>query len=48
MGRATAHLLPRRAIMAFALRAMANLSDGRDGDLQDRMLDLAIRVAKAA
>ena len=48
MGRATEHLLPRRAIMAFALRAMANLSDGRDGDLQDRMLDLAIRVAKAA
>ena len=48
MGRATTHLLPRRAIMAFALRAMANLSDGRDGDLQDRMLDLAIRVAKAA
>ena len=40
MGRATEHLLPRRAIMAFALRAMANLSDGRDGDLQDRMLDL--------
>ena len=48
MGRATTHLLPRRAIMAFALRAMANLSDGRDGDLQDRMLDLAIRVARAA
>ena len=46
MGRATEHLLPRRAIMAFALRAMANLSDGRDGDLQDRMLDLAIRVAR--
>jgi menaquinone-9 beta-reductase len=47
MGRATAHLLPRRGIMAFALRAMANLSDGRDGDLEDRMLDLALRVAKA-
>ncbi len=47
MGRATAHLLPRRGIMAFSLRAMANLSDGRDGDLQDRMLDLALRVAKA-
>jgi menaquinone-9 beta-reductase len=47
MGRATAHLLPHRAIMAFALRAMANLSDGRDGDLQDRMLDVAMRVAKA-
>ena len=38
MGRATTHLLPHRRIMAFALRAMANLSDGRDGDLQDRML----------
>jgi geranylgeranyl reductase family protein len=48
MGRATNHLLPRRRIMGFALRAMANLSDGRDGDLQDRMLDLALRVAKAA
>jgi len=48
MGRATAKLLPHRGIMAFALRAMANLSDGRDGDLQDRMLDLALRLAKAA
>jgi geranylgeranyl reductase family protein len=48
MGRATHYLLPRRAIMAFALRAMANLSDGPDGDLQDRMLDLAIKLAKAA
>ena len=48
MGRATDHLLPRRGIMSFALRAMANLSDGRDGDLQDRLLDLALRVAKAA
>jgi flavin-dependent dehydrogenase len=48
MGRATSHLLPRRGIMSFALRAMANLSDGRDGDLQDRLLDLALRVAKAA
>jgi geranylgeranyl reductase family protein len=48
MGRATYHLLPRRGIMAFALRAMANLSDGPSGDLQDRLLDLAIRVAKAA
>ena len=48
MGRATAKLLPHRGIMAFALRTMANLSDGRDGDLQDRMLDLALRLAKAA
>jgi len=48
MGRATDALLPRRGIMSFALRAMANLSDGRDGDLQDRMLDLALRLAKAA
>lgn len=48
MGRATSMLLPRRRIMAFALRAMANLTDGPDGDLQDRLLDLAVRVAKAA
>ncbi|MDP9184947.1 MAG: FAD-dependent oxidoreductase, partial [Actinomycetota bacterium] len=48
MGRATYHLLPHRGIMSFALRAMANLSDGRDGDLQDRLLDLALRLAKAA
>jgi hypothetical protein len=34
--------------MAFALRAMANLSDRPGGDLQDRLLDLAIRVARAA
>lgn len=47
MGRATYHLLPRRGIMAFALRAMANLGDGPDGGLQDRMIELAIRVAKA-
>ena len=47
MGRATRHLLPRQRIMSFALRAMANLSDGRDGDLDDRLLDLALRVAKA-
>ena len=48
MGRATHHLLPRRGIMSFALRAMANLSDGPGGDLQDRLLDLAVRLAKAA
>jgi menaquinone-9 beta-reductase len=48
MGRATHHLLPRRGIMAFALRAMANLSDGPDGDLQDRLLHLARTLAKAA
>jgi geranylgeranyl reductase family protein len=48
MGRATDRLLPRRGIMAFALRAMANLSDGPDGDLQDRLLHLARTLAKAA
>ena len=33
----TRYGLPRRALMAFLLRVMANLSDGRDGDLQDRL-----------
>jgi geranylgeranyl reductase family protein len=46
MGRATRYLLPKRAIMALALRVMANLTDGRDGDLQDRLFWLAQRLAR--
>jgi geranylgeranyl reductase family protein len=32
------HGFPRRRLMEFALRAMANLTDGKDGDAQDRVL----------
>jgi flavin-dependent dehydrogenase len=47
MGRATRYLLPNRRIMAFALRVMGNLTDGPDGDLQDRVFALMQRVARA-
>ena len=30
-------MLPRPLVMSFALRVMGNLSDGRDGDAQDRL-----------
>jgi geranylgeranyl reductase family protein len=35
---ATRYLLPSHRAMAFALRALGNLTDGRDGDVQDRLL----------
>jgi menaquinone-9 beta-reductase len=47
MGRATRYLLPRPRVMAFAMRVMANLSDGRDGDAQDRLFYLLQRLARA-
>ncbi len=46
MGRATKYLLPNRRIMAFALRVMGNLTDGPDGDLQDKLFALMRRVAR--
>ena len=48
MGRATKHLLPNRRVMGFALRVMGNLSDGKDGDAQDRLFDLLQRLARAS
>jgi geranylgeranyl reductase family protein len=47
MGRATKYLLPRPTVMAFAMRVMANLSDGKDGDLQDKLFWALQRVARA-
>jgi flavin-dependent dehydrogenase len=46
MGRATKHLLPRPTVMAFAMRVMANLTDGPDGDLQDKLFWAMQRVAR--
>jgi geranylgeranyl reductase family protein len=46
MGRATKYLLPRPKVMGFALRVMANLTDGRDGDLQDKLFHVMQRVAR--
>jgi flavin-dependent dehydrogenase len=37
--------LPRERLMAFLLKVMANLTDGRDGDLDDRIMDALLRLA---
>jgi menaquinone-9 beta-reductase len=37
MGRMTKYLLPNKRVMSFAMRVMANLTDGRDGDTQDKL-----------
>jgi flavin-dependent dehydrogenase len=47
MGRATKYLLPNRRVMAFALRVMGNLTDGRDGDAQDRLFHAITLLARA-
>jgi geranylgeranyl reductase family protein len=46
MGRATRYLLPNRRVMAFALRVMGNLTDGPEGDLQDRLFAMLRAVAR--
>jgi menaquinone-9 beta-reductase len=48
MGAATKHLLPRPVVMNFALRLMGNLTDGHDGDFQDRLMYVLERVVKAS
>jgi geranylgeranyl reductase family protein len=35
---AVAHGVPRRRFMEFAMRVMANLTDGKDGDVDDRIM----------
>ena len=48
MGLATRFMLPRPVVMNFALRVMGNLTDGRDGDMQDKLFYLLERLAKAS
>jgi flavin-dependent dehydrogenase len=48
MSRATRHMLPNARVMGFAMRVMANLTDGPDGDRQDRLFHLLQRIARAA
>jgi geranylgeranyl reductase family protein len=48
MGLATKWMLPRPTVMNFALRVMGNISDGRDGDAQDRLFYLLQRLARAS
>ena len=48
MSRATRYMLPNPRVMRFAMRLMANLTDGKDGDRQDRLFALLERIARAA
>ncbi len=42
---AVRHGIPRRRLMKFALRVLANLTDGRDGDLDDRIFHAVVSMA---
>lgn len=44
----TGFLLPRRTVMSFALRVLVNLSDGRQGDANDKLFYLLERLARAS
>ena len=39
------HGFPRERLMRFALRVLANLTDGREGDLDDKVMDWIVRIA---
>ena len=41
------HGFPRERLMRFALRILANLTDGREGDLDDKIMDWIVRIAPA-
>jgi hypothetical protein len=45
---ATKHGLPRAWVMRWAMKVMANLSDGRDGDAGDRLFWAMERLAPAS
>ncbi len=48
MGNATRFLLPRKTAMGFALRMLGNLTDGKSGDVQDKLIHLLERLAPAS
>ena len=39
---------PTRKVMGFAMRLMANLTDGKDGDAQDRLFAALERIARVS
>lgn len=45
MRSAVRYLLPNEAVMRFAMRVLANLTDGRKGDAQDRLIAAFERLA---
>ncbi|MBQ6640136.1 MAG: geranylgeranyl reductase family protein [Saccharopolyspora sp.] len=48
MRMATKHGLPRRTLMRFVLKLLANLYDGRDGDAMDRVISATTRLTPSA
>jgi geranylgeranyl reductase family protein len=48
MKQATRHGLPRPALMRFMLKLMAHLTDPRDGDASDRIINALSRLAPTA
>ena len=48
MKQATRHGLPRPILMRFMLKLMANLTDHRDGDASDRIINALTRLAPTA
>ena len=48
MKQATRHGLPRPALMRFMLKLMANLTDPRDGDASDRVINALSKLAPDA
>jgi flavin-dependent dehydrogenase len=48
MRAATQHGLKRERLMCFTLKLLANLTDPRDGDVSDRIINAVSRVTPAA
>ena len=44
----TTYGLPRRRLMRFTLKLLANLTDARDGDAMDKLINSLSRIAPAA
>lgn len=42
---AVEHGFPHRRLMRFALRMLANLTDGPRGDVDDRVMDWILRIS---
>jgi menaquinone-9 beta-reductase len=40
------HGFPRRRLMQFAITMMTNITDGRGGDVDDRIMDVLVRLAR--
>jgi geranylgeranyl reductase family protein len=48
MGICTRYGLPRKTLMRFTLKLLANLHDSRDGDAMDKIINALCRIAPAA